>query len=226
MLGFNCKELNKEVEESKENKSSSFSDVGGLDLVIIDYGAGNIQSIKFAIQRLGFEAVLTSDVNQILAADKVIFPGVGEASSAMAKLKASGLDNLIPKLKQPVLGICLGMQLMCNSSEEGNTKGMGIFDVDVVKFSNQVKVPQIGWNQITNLKSHLFEGISETEFIYMVHSFYAPLSENTVAISDYGIPYSAALQKNNFYGTQFHPEKSSVVGERILLNFLKLEIRN
>jgi glutamine amidotransferase len=225
-LGFNCKELNKEVEESKENKSSSFSDVGGLDLVIIDYGAGNIQSIKFAIQRLGFEAVLTSDVNQILAADKVIFPGVGEASSAMAKLKASGLDNLIPKLKQPVLGICLGMQLMCNSSEEGNTKGMGIFDVDVVKFSNQVKVPQIGWNQITNLKSHLFEGISETEFIYMVHSFYAPLSENTVAISDYGIPYSAALQKNNFYGTQFHPEKSSVVGERILLNFLKLEIRN
>lgn len=226
MLGFNCKELNKEVEESKENKSSSFSDVGGLDLVIIDYGAGNIQSIKFAIQRLGFEAVLTSDVNQILAADKVIFPGVGEASSAMAKLKASGLDNLIPKLKQPVLGICLGMQLMCNSSEEGNTKGLGIFDVDVVKFSNQVKVPQIGWNQITNLKSHLFEGISETEFIYMVHSFYAPLSENTVAISDYGIPYSAALQKNNFYGTQFHPEKSSVVGERILLNFLKLEIRN
>jgi glutamine amidotransferase len=225
-LGFNCKELNKEVEESKENKSSSFSDVGGLDLVIIDYGAGNIQSIKFAIQRLGFEAVLTSDVNQILAADKVIFPGVGEASSAMAKLKASGLDNLIPKLKQPVLGICLGMQLMCNSSEEGNTKGMGIFDVDVVKFSNQVKVPQIGWNQITNLKSHLFEGISETEFIYMVHSFYAPLSENTVAISDYGIPYSAALQKNNFYGTQFHPEKSSVVGELILLNFLKLEIRN
>lgn len=226
MLGFNCKELNKEVEESKENKSSSFSDVGGLDLVIIDYGAGNIQSIKFAIQRLGFEAVLTSDVNQILAADKVIFPGVGEASSAMAKLKVSGLDNLIPKLKQPVLGICLGMQLMCNSSEEGNTKGLGIFDVDVVKFSNQVKVPQIGWNQITNLKSHLFEGISETEFIYMVHSFYAPLSENTVAISDYGIPYSAALQKNNFYGTQFHPEKSSVVGERILLNFLKLEIRN
>lgn len=226
MLGFNCKELNKEVEESKENKSSSFSNVGGLDLVIIDYGAGNIQSIKFAIQRLGFEAVLTSDVNQILAADKVIFPGVGEASSAMAKLKASGLDNLIPKLKQPVLGICLGMQLMCNSSEEGNTKGLGIFDVDVVKFSNQVKVPQIGWNQITNLKSHLFEGISETEFIYMVHSFYAPLSENTVAISDYGIPYSAALQKNNFYGTQFHPEKSSVVGERILLNFLKLEIRN
>jgi glutamine amidotransferase len=225
-LGFNCKELNKEVEESKENKSSSFSDVGGLDLVIIDYGAGNIQSIKFAIQRLGFEAVLTSDVNQILAADKVIFPGVGEASSAMAKLKVSGLDNLIPKLKQPVLGICLGMQLMCNSSEEGNTKGLGIFDVDVVKFSNQVKVPQIGWNQITNLKSHLFEGISETEFIYMVHSFYAPLSENTVAISDYGIPYSAALQKNNFYGTQFHPEKSSVVGERILLNFLKLEIRN
>jgi len=225
-LGFNCKELNKEVEESKENKSSSFGGGGSLDLVIIDYGAGNIQSIKFAIQRLGFEAVLTSDVNQILAADKVIFPGVGEASSAMAKLKASGLDNLIPKLKQPVLGICLGMQLMCNSSEEGNTKGLGIFDVDVVKFSNQVKVPQIGWNQITNLKSHLFEGISETEFIYMVHSFYAPLSENTVAISDYGIPYSAALQKNNFYGTQFHPEKSSVVGERILLNFLKLEIRN
>ncbi|MDP5230807.1 MAG: imidazole glycerol phosphate synthase subunit HisH [Cellulophaga sp.] len=215
--------MNQEKNKHKELKTPPS---GGGGLVIIDYGAGNIQSIKFAIQRLGFEAVLTSDVNQILAADKVIFPGVGEASSAMAKLKASGLDTLIPKLKQPVLGICLGMQLMCTSSEEGNTRGLGIFEVDVIKFSNKVKVPQIGWNQISNLKSDLFQGISENEYIYMVHSFYAPLCEETVATSEYGIEYSAALHQNNFYGTQFHPEKSSVVGEQILLNFLNLKTQN
>ncbi len=210
-------------QEKIQNKGVKAPPLGAGGLVIIDYGAGNIQSIKFAIQRLGFEAVLSSDVNQILAADKVIFPGVGEASSAMAKLKASGLDTLIPKLKQPVLGICLGMQLMCNSSEEGNTKGLSIFDVDVIKFSNKVKVPQIGWNQISNLKSNLFQDISESEYIYMVHSFYAPLCDETIATSDYGIEYSAALHKNNFYGTQFHPEKSSAVGEQILMNFLNLK---
>lgn len=193
-----------------------------MKIVIINYGAGNIQSIKFAIKRLGFDAVLTNDVEEIKNADKVIFPGVGEASSAMSKLRDSGLDNLIPTLKQPVLGICLGMQLMCHSSEEGNTKGLGIFDVDVIKFSSKVKVPQIGWNQITNLKSTLFKGIEENEHIYLVHSFYAPLCNETIAECSYEVDYSAALQKDNFYGTQFHPEKSSDVGQRILENFLKM----
>ena len=191
-----------------------------MKIVIIDYGAGNIQSIKFAIQRLGYEAVLSHDVDEILAADKVIFPGVGEASSAMEKLRATGLDKLIPNLKQPVLGICLGMQLMCHSSEEGNTEGLGIFDLDVVKFDSSVKVPQIGWNQISELKSDLFKGIPEQSYIYLVHSFYAPLGKETIATSEYGLNYSAALQKNNFYGVQFHPEKSSEVGSHILKNFL------
>jgi len=194
-----------------------------MKIVIINYGAGNIQSIKFAIQRIGFEAILSDDVNEILAADKVIFPGVGEASSAMQKLKASGLDQLIPKLKQPVLGICLGMQLMCKATEEGATKGLGIFDVDVIKFSDKVKVPQIGWNQIKDLKTDLFKGVSEQEYIYLVHSFYAPKCEETIATTEYDLPYSAALKKDNFYGTQFHPEKSSSVGENILKNFLLLK---
>ncbi|ADY30772.1 imidazole glycerol phosphate synthase subunit HisH [Cellulophaga lytica] len=193
-----------------------------MKIVIINYGAGNIQSIKFAIKRLGFEAVLTDNVDDILAADKVIFPGVGEASSAMSKLRASGLDTLIPTLKQPVLGICLGMQLMCNASEEGKTKGLEIFNVDVVKFSNKVKVPQIGWNEISNLKTNLFNKVKEKSHIYMVHSFYAPVTNETIATSNYDVDYSAALQKNNFYGTQFHPEKSSEVGEQILMNFLEM----
>lgn len=193
-----------------------------MKIVIIDYGAGNIQSIKFAFQRLGHEAVLSHDAQEIQQADKVIFPGVGEASSAMNKLKISGLDMVIPKLEQPVLGICLGMQLMCRSSEEGETKGLGIFDTEVIKFSKRVKVPQIGWNQISNLKSKLFEKVEEKEHIYLVHSFYAPLCEETIAESFYELSYSAALQKDNFYGTQFHPEKSSTVGERILMNFLEV----
>jgi imidazole glycerol-phosphate synthase subunit HisH len=192
-----------------------------MRIAIINYGAGNIQSIKFAFQRLGYEAILTDDVEEIRNADRVIFPGVGEASSAMKMLRKSGLDKLIPELKQPVLGICLGMQLMCNSSEEGNTIGLGIFDVDVVKFSNQVKVPQIGWNWISHLKTDLFKGVSEKEHIYLVHSFYAPLCKETIAESDYELSYSAALGKNNFYGVQFHPEKSSVVGEKILKNFIE-----
>lgn len=193
-----------------------------MNIVIINYGAGNIQSIKFAFQRLGCNAILTNNVEEIQNADLVIFPGVGEASSAMNKLRASGLDKIIPDLKQPVLGICLGMQLMCNSSEEGNTGGLGIFDVDVVKFSDTVKVPQIGWNQISNLKSDVFKGVEEKEHIYLVHSFYAPLCDETIAESDYELKYSAALRKGNFYGTQFHPEKSSDVGERILNNFLEM----
>ncbi|WP_074406365.1 MULTISPECIES: imidazole glycerol phosphate synthase subunit HisH [Aquimarina] len=193
-----------------------------MKIVIINYGAGNIQSIKFAIQRLGYEAILSNDPEEIKAADKIIFPGVGEASSAMHKLRDSGLDGLIPELEQPVLGICLGMQLMCNYTEEGNTRGLGIFDVDVIRFDNQVKVPQIGWNQIESLDSPLFDGILEKEHIYLVHSYYAPVIKDTVAKTRYGVTYSTALQKGNFYATQFHPEKSSVVGEKILKNFLKL----
>lgn len=193
-----------------------------MNIVIINYGAGNIQSIKFAIERLGYSAKLSDDPNEIMAADKVIFPGVGEASSAMRKLNNSGLQQIIPELRQPVLGICLGMQLMCNYSEEGNTSGLGIFDVDVVRFSNSVKVPQIGWNQIAQLKSPLLKDVSEGEYVYLVHSYYAPLCAETIATSEYELNYSAALGKANFYGTQFHPEKSSSAGETILKNFIEL----
>ena len=193
-----------------------------MNLVIINYGAGNIQSIKFALERLNVNPVLSDDPDVIRSADRVIFPGVGEARSAMAKLRTSELDQLIPELKQPVLGICLGMQLMCNYSEEGDTRGLGIFDVDVVRFNQGVKVPQIGWNTISSLKSDIFNGISEKEYIYLVHSFYAPICDETIAISDYGISYSSGLRKDNFYGLQFHPEKSSKVGARILENFLSL----
>jgi glutamine amidotransferase len=194
-----------------------------MKIVIINYGAGNIQSIMFAIERLGYKSVLSNNPNEIKSADKVIFPGVGEASYAMKMLKESGLDTLIPNLKQPVLGICLGMQLMCNSSEEGDTNGLGIFDVNVVKFSSKVKVPQMGWNHIYNLKSGLFSGIAENEFMYLVHSFYAPLCTETIATTNYELEYSSALENDNFYGTQFHPEKSGDVGEKILGNFLELK---
>ena len=193
-----------------------------MKLVIINYGAGNIQSIKFAFERLGVHAILSDDADEIKAADKVIFPGVGEASSAMAKLKATGLDKIIPTLKQPVLGICLGMQLMCKHSTEGDTTGLGIFDVDVVKFSNKVKVPQIGWNEIESLKTPLFKDIPEHSFMYLVHSFYAPKCDEMIASSNYEVDYASALQKDNFYGVQFHPEKSGVVGEQILKNFLTI----
>ena len=193
-----------------------------MKITIIDDGAGNVQSVLFALERLGYEGNVTNDWNTIKSADKVIFPGVGEASSAMKMLQESGLDVLIPTLKQPVLGICLGMQLMCKHSDEGNTNGLGIFDVNVVKFSKEVKVPQMGWNTIYNLKSLLFTGIKENEFMYLVHSFYAPLSENTIAITNYEQEYSTALQRDNFFGVQFHPEKSGVFGEQILNNFLNL----
>jgi glutamine amidotransferase len=193
-----------------------------LKIVIINYGAGNIQSIMFAIERLGYKAILSNNPDEIKAADKVIFPGVGEASYAMKMLQESGLDVLIPTLKQPVFGICLGMQLMCNYSEEGDTKGLGIFDVDVVKFTSKVKVPQMGWNTIYNLKSDLFNGIAENEYMYLVHSFYAPLCAETIATTNYELEYSSALENDNFYGTQFHPEKSGDVGDKILENFLKL----
>ena len=194
-----------------------------MKIVIINYGAGNIQSIMFAIERMGYKAVLSNNPDEIKAADKVIFPGVGEASYAMKMLQESGLDTLIPTLKQPVFGICLGMQLMCKHSEEGDTKGLGIFDVDVVKFSSKVKVPQMGWNTIYNLKSDLFKGIAENEYMYLVHSYYAPLCAETIATTNYELEYSSALENDNFYGTQFHPEKSGDIGEKILENFLKLK---
>ena len=193
-----------------------------MKLTIVNYGAGNIKSIQFAFQRLGFEAVLTNNPEEIIKSDKVIFPGVGEASTAMIKLKQSGLDQLIPTLKQPVLGICLGMQLMCNHTEEGNTPGLGIFDVNVKRFSNKVKVPQMGWNTISNLKSDLFKGIKEKEYMYLVHSYYAEQCDESIATSDYDLEYASALENDNFFGVQFHPEKSSKAGEQILKNFIEL----
>ena len=195
-----------------------------MKIAIIDYGAGNVQSVQFALNRLGFEGILSADADFILSADKVIFPGVGAANSVMKKLHESGLDQIIPSLKQPVLGICLGMQLLCNYSEEGNTDGLGIFDVAVKKFSSENKIPQMGWNTIYNLQSPLFEGISEKDYVYLVHSFYAEKIENTIATTNYGLEYASALRKNNFFGVQFHPEKSGKTGEKILGNFLKLEL--
>jgi glutamine amidotransferase len=193
-----------------------------MKLVIINYGAGNIKSIQFAFKRLGVDAILSNDPEEIKAADKVIFPGVGEASSAMKMLKESGLDTLIPTLKQPVLGICLGMQLMCLHTEEGNTKGLGIFQTKVKRFSDNVKVPQMGWNVIKDLKTDLFKDIKENEYMYLVHSYYAEHCNETIAATDYEINYASALRHENFYGTQFHPEKSSVAGAKILQNFLDL----
>ena len=204
--------------------NESSSPPGKLDgaLVIIDYGAGNIKSIQFAFKRLGYDAVLSNCPDTILSADKVIFPGVGEASNAMSKLKETGLDKLIPNLKQPVLGICLGMQLLCNHSDEGNTKGLGVFDVNIKRFSNVVKVPQMGWNTISNLKSDLFKGIKENEYMYLVHSYYAEQCKEVIATTNYETTYATALQHENFYGVQFHPEKSSVAGAQILKNFLAI----
>lgn len=194
-----------------------------MNIVIIDYGAGNTKSVQFACNRLGFDTVLSHDATLIKSADKVIFPGVGHANSAMKMLNKTRLDVLIPTLKQPVLGICLGMQLLCNFTEEGPTKGLGVFDVTVKRFSDAVKVPQMGWNSISNLKTNLFMGIKNNAYMYLVHSYYAELCEQTIAQTNYGIPYSSALKRDNFYGVQFHPEKSSMEGERVLRNFLKLE---
>ncbi len=191
-------------------------------LTIIKYNAGNIQSVLFALERIGIEAEVTDDIEKIRLADKVIFPGVGEASSAMNYLKERGLDKVIKNLKQPVLGICLGMQLMCNYSEENATDCLGIFDEEVRKFrvkSSEFKVPQVGWNSIYNLKTDLFKGVKENSFCYFVHSYYASVGEHTIATTNYIQPYSSALQKDNFYGVQFHPEKSAELGEQILKNF-------
>jgi glutamine amidotransferase len=191
-------------------------------LAIIDYGAGNTKSLQFALERLGVNSLLTSDADQIKSADKVIFPGQGAAGSAMQKLKHFSLDLLIPKLQQPVLGICLGMQLFCEHTEEGDVQGLEIVKGTVKRFSTEVKVPQMGWNSIHNLKGELFEGIQEGAYMYLVHSYFIPNSKETVANANYDGSYSVALQKDNFYGVQFHPEKSSKVGSRLLQNFLAL----
>jgi len=196
-----------------------------MDLVIIKYNAGNIQSVLYALERIGVNAVVTDDVEQIKRAGKVIFPGVGEASSAMRYLKEHKLDTVIKNLQQPVLGICLGMQLMCAYSEENDTTCLGIFDEHVKKFTptnGELKVPQIGWNNIFNLKTKLFSDLPDNSYCYFVHGYYAALGEHTIATTDYVQPYSSALQRDNFYGVQFHPEKSAKAGEQILKNFLSL----
>lgn len=193
-----------------------------MNIIIIDYGAGNIKSIQFAFNRLGFTAKLSNDIDEIRKADKLIFPGVGEASSAMKKLKESGLDVVIPTLTQPVLGICLGMQLLCKTTEENTTVGLGVFDTNIRKFKSGVKVPQIGWNTISNLQTDLFKGIDEHTFMYAVHSYYAESCDAQIATTSYGQSYAAALQKDNFYGVQFHPEKSSNAGAQLLRNFINL----
>lgn len=191
-------------------------------IAILKYNGGNVSSVQNALNRLGAESIITDDFELIKKADKVIFPGVGEASSTMKILKEKGLDQLIPTLKQPVLGICLGMQLMCKNNEEGNTVGMGIFDCNVKKFPSLDLVPHMGWNTVLDLKSPLFSEISEEDDLYFVHSFYCELSENTTSVCDYILPFSASLQKDNFFATQFHPEKSGKVGNKMLENFLKI----
>ena len=191
-------------------------------IAIVKYNAGNIQSVKNAVERLGFSCIVTDDENELKSADKVIFPGVGEASSAMKYLKERKLDEIIKNLKQPVLGICLGQQLLCNFSEEGSTKCLGIFDVNVRKFEAKEKVPHMGWNNLSNRNSDLFKGIPVDADFYFVHSYYAEVGENTTSICDYINLLSATMQKDNFFATQFHPEKSSKIGEQLLLNFLQL----
>jgi glutamine amidotransferase len=197
-----------------------------MNIAIIKYNAGNIQSVQYALERLGVKATVTDDPEEIKTADKIIFPGVGNAFSAMQSLKEKRLDVLIKELTQPVLGICVGMQLMCNHSDENDTNGLRIFNLEVKKFVTEVKgfkIPQMGWNNIFNLSSPLFKGISENAFVYYVHSYYAEKGNETIAITDYILPYSAALQKKNFYGVQFHTEKSADIGDQILLNFLNLK---
>ncbi|OIP82303.1 MAG: imidazole glycerol phosphate synthase subunit HisH [Porphyromonadaceae bacterium CG2_30_38_12] len=193
-----------------------------MKVVIIKYNAGNIRSVLFALERIGVEALVTDNPDEIRAADKVIFPGVGEASSAMTYLQNKGLDMLIKSLKQPVLGICLGMQLMCSFSEENNTKCLGIFDQHVRLFpAVGLKVPQIGWNNITQLSSTLLHDVPENSYMYFVHSYYVEACAHAIAKTEYGVMYSSAIHKDNFYAVQFHPEKSGDMGQKILENFIR-----
>jgi len=191
-------------------------------IAIIKYNAGNIMSVSNALTRLGYESVITDDPETIFKAGKVIFPGVGEAGSAMKYLEDKGLDKIIQLLTQPVLGICLGLQLMCRYSEEGDTRCLGIFNSDVRLFPSVDKVPHMGWNNFFSVKGSLFKSVSPDEDVYYVHSYYPEISSATVAVCDYILPFSTAMQKDNFFGTQFHPEKSAAPGEKILKNFLEL----
>lgn len=196
-----------------------------MNVAILKYNAGNVRSVQIALERIGIDAVLTDDHAALLAADRIIFPGVGEASSAMAYLKDKNLDKLLLSCKQPVLGICLGMQLMCAYSEENDTNCLGIFKERVRRFKPTAaneKIPQMGWNNITDLKSSLFDGIQSGSYCYFVHGYYADIGEHTAAVTSYCGEYSSALQRNQYYGVQFHPEKSAEVGMKILENFLKL----
>jgi len=196
-----------------------------MKLAIIKYNAGNIRSVLYALERIGHSAIVTDDAAEIRSADKVIFPGVGEASTAMNYLKERNLDKLICSLTQPVFGICLGMQLRCEYSEENDTPCLGIFDEDVKKFqplNGELKVPQIGWNNIYDLKTDLFKNVAQNSYCYFVHGYYAAKGKHTIGTTDYVQRYSSALHKNNFYGVQFHPEKSASAGEQILKNFIEL----
>lgn len=191
-------------------------------IAIIKYNAGNIKSVENAVKRLGFDCIVSDEFDVIRSADKVIFPGVGEASSAMKYLREKGLDELIVSLKQPVLGICLGQQLMCKFSQEGNTECLGIFDCKVKEFPPEDKVPHMGWNEITGLQSELFQNVQENSDVYFVHSYYCEPTKDQIASCDYIKPFAAAMHKDNFYACQFHPEKSAGIGEQILKNFLEL----
>jgi glutamine amidotransferase len=199
-----------------------------MNIVIIKYNAGNIRSVLFALERLGYTGTVTDNPEKIRSASHVIFPGVGAANSAMPYLKERGLDEVICSLKQPFLGICLGMQLMCKHSEENDTECLGLFDITVKKFpekdqsGHSIKIPHMGWNKLEDLKSPLFTGLDENAFCYFVHSYYAEMSDYTIATTQYGLPFSSALHHDNFYGVQFHPEKSAKVGEGILKKFLQL----
>lgn len=193
-----------------------------MKIAILKYNAGNVQSVQFALERLGEEAEWTDDPDVLRRAERIVFPGVGEASTAMHYLRERGLDKVIARLEQPVLGICLGLQLFCKYTEEGNTPCLGIFDVDVRKFNptNRLKVPHMGWNTLEQLRGPLFEGIEENSSCYFVHSYYAEMSPESVAVTQYGVPFSAALQRDNFFAVQFHAEKSGETGQQILQNFL------
>ena len=196
-----------------------------MKVVIIKYNAGNIYSVDYGLKRLGITPVITDDAEIIRSADKVLFPGQGEAGTTMSYLRNKGLDSLICELKQPVLGICIGMQLMCRHSEEGNTGCLGIFDAEVKRFvpqKHEDKVPHMGWNALSSMQGELFQKLPEDPYVYFVHSYYVPVTDDTVAASDYIHPFCAAMQKENFYATQFHPEKSGKIGETILRNFIEL----